>query len=563
MSHRILLVCPDDARRQGYAKTLEGLGYPVKSCGTVEEAVELVDVFDPSTVALVTGAPPDQDVVNRLAQVATSTAMALVVMAPPLDVAATVDLLCRGVSAVFSDGWDRDALRAALLELLGEEPSDDRFEHSVLRHGPLTFARIHHTLTERLATGDLHVQRGTTATTISYRDGQMEPGEGDAALAALLESSAPEHWDFQFRVPVVGREEPDSFDVDVVEEDATTAETPEPVELPDAAVVVPAPGQVLCLLVEDDKEVRHMYARLLGRNGIVVESAPDGKLGYDMARAVHPDVIISDVMMPGVDGWGLLSLVRHDFHLRETPFFLLSCHQEKLDQLRDADAGANGYLPKGMKVTQIAARIQDAVTRQREILFRLARDGGIAGRLAEVGIQHLLAAMSRLGVSGVLHVVARGAHHEVVMARGRLVEVKGMVGETPQSGRDALRWLLTLGDGHFEFEPTTTVTGWSQGVPVGALVEEVCEELNTLSRNVTDRLLLHDGVLDFNPLLLRPYLLNCPATVQPVVQALSTGTPPRRLMESDAFSPMLVDAVVEDLLVKGVARLRGAQGVAA
>ncbi|MBO1080968.1 response regulator [Roseomonas haemaphysalidis] len=85
----------------------------------------------------------------------------------------------------------------------------------------------------------------------------------------------------------------------------------------------------LVLVVDDDAATRDLLARFLGREGFVVRTASDGQTGLRMARELQPDAILLDVMMPRLDGWGVLSTLKSEPELADTPVVMVTVVQER------------------------------------------------------------------------------------------------------------------------------------------------------------------------------------------------------------------------------------------
>ncbi len=100
------------------------------------------------------------------------------------------------------------------------------------------------------------------------------------------------------------------------------------------------------LIVEDDDTIRNNIVRLLKLEGFDTISAPDGLVGLDRARAFRPDLIISDVSMPGMNGFELLAAVRADKALATQPFMLLTALDDRENMRRGMTGGADDYLAK-------------------------------------------------------------------------------------------------------------------------------------------------------------------------------------------------------------------------
>ncbi len=100
------------------------------------------------------------------------------------------------------------------------------------------------------------------------------------------------------------------------------------------------------LIVEDDDAIRNNIVRLLKLEGFDTLSAPDGNAGLVQAKACKPDLIVSDVGMPGLNGFGLLAAIRTDKALATTPFMLLTALDDRESMRRGMTTGADDYLSK-------------------------------------------------------------------------------------------------------------------------------------------------------------------------------------------------------------------------
>jgi serine/threonine-protein kinase PpkA len=100
------------------------------------------------------------------------------------------------------------------------------------------------------------------------------------------------------------------------------------------------------LIVEDDDAIRNNVIRLLKLEGYETDSAINGRLGLERARQVRPDVVISDVSMPEMDGFELLAAIRTDAGLKSTPVMLLTALDDRASMRRGMTGGADDYLAK-------------------------------------------------------------------------------------------------------------------------------------------------------------------------------------------------------------------------
>jgi two-component system, OmpR family, response regulator CpxR len=134
------------------------------------------------------------------------------------------------------------------------------------------------------------------------------------------------------------------------------------------------PGQscVSILLVDDDFELCELLEEFFARRNIRLESVNDGRRGLARALGGEHDLLLLDVMMPGLDGFELLRLVRRQ---SQVPVIMLTARTTQADRVAGLDAGADDYLPKPFGTEELMARI-------RAVLRRAGRAPKEAGVLA-------------------------------------------------------------------------------------------------------------------------------------------------------------------------------------
>ena len=138
------------------------------------------------------------------------------------------------------------------------------------------------------------------------------------------------------------------------------------------------------LLADDNADMRD-YVRELLAPYYVVETVADGQQALAAARREPPDLIISDVMMPNLDGFGLLAAVRADDTLRSVPVVLLSARAGQEARIEGLDSGADDYLIKPFSARELLARLGSLLE-----LRRMRRDTDEAFRLRTAQFETLL-----------------------------------------------------------------------------------------------------------------------------------------------------------------------------
>ncbi len=127
------------------------------------------------------------------------------------------------------------------------------------------------------------------------------------------------------------------------------------------------------LLVDDEPGLRTAVETYLKDEGFDVSTAIDGEEGWEKAKQINPDVVISDVMMPRCDGYGLLKRLREDERLGGTPVIFLTAKGMTIDRTQGYQAGVDDYIPKPFDPDELVARVRNVVKRQERLLAEAAR----------------------------------------------------------------------------------------------------------------------------------------------------------------------------------------------
>ena len=153
----------------------------------------------------------------------------------------------------------------------------------------------------------------------------------------------------------------------------------------------PAPadrgGGKRILLADDNADMRGYVERLLTQAGYRVEAVPDGLAAAERAAIAPPDLVLSDVMMPRLDGFGLLERLRGDEATADLPIILLSARAGEEESIEGLEAGADDYLVKPFSARELIARVEGALRlarsrRETSDVLREANDE-LEARVAE------------------------------------------------------------------------------------------------------------------------------------------------------------------------------------
>jgi CheY-like chemotaxis protein len=208
------------------------------------------------------------------------------------------------------------------------------------------------------------------------------------------------------------------------------------------------------LVADDDAWILRMVATVLEKRGYSVETAVDGEDAMARAIARPPDLLITDVMMPRMDGWSLVRNLRARADMAMLPVIFLTALSSEDDRIRGFRLGADDYVTKPFRFEELDLRVAKTLRRTQSTVQE-TRDGlggpSLRGDLSHVGLSSLLVLIEMERKTGLLSLRAPGGPSGQILVReGRVVHARLDDLAEPVDG-DCVYYLLTWGSGEFEF----------------------------------------------------------------------------------------------------------------
>ncbi len=195
-------------------------------------------------------------------------------------------------------------------------------------------------------------------------------------------------------------------------------------------------GRMRVLVVDDDAEFVAVLTSVLEREGILVRSTSDATHLVETLEEVHPDLILLDAMMPHVNGWDAIRIVRTAPEHRDVPILFLTGRTDLASRVAAFEAGADDYLGKPLVVEELLARVHVRLDRRRllremterdtltHLLSRRALLDGLASRLSEARRHGRALSLAMLDIDrfkGVNDAYGHLVGDHVLVALGRLL----------------------------------------------------------------------------------------------------------------------------------------------
>ncbi len=165
------------------------------------------------------------------------------------------------------------------------------------------------------------------------------------------------------------------------------------------------------LIIEDEPDLLRSLTMALRDEGYAVDTAANGEDGLFSAESIAYDVILLDVMLPKLDGWGVLQRLRK---IRKTPVLMLTARDTSRDRVRGLDSGADDYLVKPFDLPELLARL-------RALIRRTSGQTTTQIKIGEVTLDTAARSVTRAGVPVELTAREYGLLEYLMLHRGQVV----------------------------------------------------------------------------------------------------------------------------------------------
>lgn len=232
------------------------------------------------------------------------------------------------------------------------------------------------------------------------------------------------------------------------------------------------------LVVDDEENIRHLL-RLAFEEDFEVLEAVDGMDAFEKAVREKPDIILSDIMMPRLDGYGLYRKVRSRPETSSVPFIFVSAKKDVEERVVGLEMGADDYITKPFSVKELKARIRSMTRKFRDLDER----GSLKGLLKEVDLVDIIQLIEMGRKTGVLLVESPSGDGSIFFDQG--LPIRAEIGKW--SGVPAFIELLTLREGRFRLDQRSVQVEAniprSRGQELVMEGVRLCDEMREAQRN--------------------------------------------------------------------------------
>jgi DNA-binding response OmpR family regulator len=306
------------------------------------------------------------------------------------------------------------------------------------------------------------------------------------------------------------------------------------------------------VVADDDPAVVWFLGGILKAVGAEVFEAHDGERAFELAASLWPDLVVSDVLMPKLDGFSLCHEIKRDVAVRDVPVILLSWKEDLLQRVRELGGDADGYLRKEAAASTVVERLREVLRPRARVEQRVASGGEVRGRLDGLTPRLILELACRSGRDSRVSIRDSSYLYEIqVRAGAPRTAIRSSNDGSFERGEGVLSMLLGVSAGRFVIEPDAT-----QCRPelTGSLHEQLAGPVaraRAAQRALSAGALASVTRVAFDAARVTGYLECTPEPAQSLLRELVAGASPRDLLTSGRAPARLLEAVLSDFARRG------------
>lgn len=306
------------------------------------------------------------------------------------------------------------------------------------------------------------------------------------------------------------------------------------------------------VVADDDPAVVWFLSGILKTVGAEVFEAHDGERAFELTASLWPDLVVSDVLMPKLDGFSLCHEIKRDVAVRDVPVILLSWKEDLLQRVRELGGDADGYLRKEAAASTVVERLREVLRPRARVEARVASGGEVRGRLDGLTPRLVLELACRARRDVRVSIRDSSYLYEIqVRAGAPRTAIRSANDGSFERGEGVLSMLLGVSAGRFVIEPDSSPC---RAELSGSLHEQLAGPVaraRAAQRALTAGALASVTRVAFDAGRVGGYLECTPEPAQSLLRELITGASPRDLLTTGRAPARLLEAVLSDFARRG------------
>ena len=241
----------------------------------------------------------------------------------------------------------------------------------------------------------------------------------------------------------------------------------------------------LILLIDDDRGLVTVMQQMAKKWGYAIETASNGEEGILKAQGKRPNLVILDVMMPGMNGWTFVQKFKSTPGNSSIPVIFLTALRSPKERVKGFQLGADDYLQKPFYFDELKMRVDNLIKRQAK---PEETEKVLKGSLKQFGLPSLLMGLEMEQKSGILLLepLEKQERACLFLKEGRIVRAR-IVGKAAPKNEEVIYYLLRWPDGHFEFKAMPIEIGEEIFSSINSLLLEAARRIDEFPRVINSK----------------------------------------------------------------------------
>ncbi len=302
------------------------------------------------------------------------------------------------------------------------------------------------------------------------------------------------------------------------------------------------------IVVDNDQNSLKILETSLNKAGFVVTTSTDGMDALEKVKTFFPDLIISDVILPKMDGYEFCKRVKEDHNIASIPFIFLTRQKSVDDKIRGLELGVDDYLTKPIYIKEVITRVKILLEKKEKERLELPSTGvKFTGNLADMGAVDLIQTLELGNKSGEVHFVNGKNRGCIYFRKGKIIDAE----QGNLRGGDVIYRLLNWTEGTFKIDFKEVGREDKIGTSNQSLIMEGMRRIDELGK-IQEELPPLDSILVIDSqMILKEHPQQFPAKVEDILAEFDGKTSIQDVLDKTGYNDPEVLKTISKLYFQG------------
>ncbi len=302
------------------------------------------------------------------------------------------------------------------------------------------------------------------------------------------------------------------------------------------------------IVVDNDQNSLKILETSLNKAGFVVTTSTDGADALEKVKTFYPDLIISDVTLPKIDGYEFCKKLKEDPKTASIPFIFLTRQKSVDDKIRGLELGVDDYLTKPIYIKEVITRVKILLEKKEKERLELPSTGiKFTGNLADMGAVDLIQTLELGNKSGEVHFVDGNNRGSIYLKKGKIIDAE----QGNLRGQSAVYRLLNWTEGTFKIDFKEIEREDKIGTSNQSLIMEGMRRIDELGKIQEELPPLDSTLIIDSQMILKDHPQQFPAKVEDILAEFDGKTSIQEVLDKTSYDDLEVLKTISKLYFQG------------